>query len=156
MTWALERWKQVEDIRKVRAETKKLKAFTPSEVSEIFDKKIKDVVDASIDEKTTELVGPDGVTGRKAEQRTDIAWALEALFARVERGMTVEIRFIAPEAKKNEDGTEEKEPPVFNELREINRNLVFPAIERDPVLNLPKLPAEGGGARGRKAKEPSQ
>ena len=156
VTWALERWKQVEDIRKVRSETKKLKAFSSEEISEIFDKKIKEVIDAAVSEKTSQLVAPEGATGRKAEQRTDIAWALEALFARVERGMTVEIRFLAPEVKTKEDGTTTEEPPVFNELREINKNLIFPEIDRDPVLSLPQLPAEGGGARGRKAREPSQ
>jgi hypothetical protein len=49
VTWALNTWKQVEDIRKVRAETRKLPAFSEKEVEEI----------ASLKHITPQLVFPE-------------------------------------------------------------------------------------------------
>ena len=39
--WGLDQWKKVEDIRKIRAETAKLKAFTADDVETIFGSKIR-------------------------------------------------------------------------------------------------------------------
>lgn len=154
VTWALDKWKQVEEIRKIRAETKKLKVFSPEEILETFDKKIQSTIKDAIEEKTTSLIGPNGVTGRKAEQRADISWALEALFSRIERGMTVEIKFLPPLQEKKEDGTEEPEPVVFQELRNIKSSLEFPEIERSPILTIPKIPPENDQVKSRKTRQP--
>jgi plasmid stabilization system protein ParE len=40
VTWALNTWKQVEEIRRVRAETRKTEVLTEKEASDVFDKKI--------------------------------------------------------------------------------------------------------------------
>lgn len=149
--WSLDRWKQVEDIRKVRAETLKIKSFTKAEIEEFFDKKITETVRQEIQQETSNLIGSSTPVGRKAEQANDIAWALESLFARVERGLTVEIRISPPAPAKTEDGTDVSEPAVFDEIRQINRKLSFPSAEATPILSLPIVPEDG---RARKTKSP--
>jgi hypothetical protein len=97
ITWALNTWKQVEDVRKVRAETRKLSAFSEKEVDDIFDRKIKSIMGTSIDAETKRLLADTGTRGgRVYEQGEHLKRALESILARVERGMTVEIRALPP------------------------------------------------------------
>ncbi|WP_262298588.1 hypothetical protein [Microvirga sesbaniae] len=144
VVWALDRWKQVEEIRKLRSETRKNKSFSEEEIKTFFDKKIEDTVKAAIDQKTTELVGPaDGKAGRKEEQRADISWALESLLARIERGMTVEVRFLPPTASAtDESGGASGQTEDFQTLSELAPQLVFPAADAAPVLAIPRAEPE--------------
>jgi hypothetical protein len=48
VTWALATWKSVEEIRKVRAETAKIPAFTPDDIKKIFDSKIKETISTAV------------------------------------------------------------------------------------------------------------
>jgi hypothetical protein len=75
--------------------------------------------------------------GRKYEQREDIKWALESILARVERGMTVEIRLIPPTPTAAHEGEAPSVPKEFQELQELVPKLTFPRIEGAPVLRLP-------------------
>jgi hypothetical protein len=52
-----------EKIRKVRAETQKLKSFTPEEVDTIFGKKIETQISLAVDEKLNQLVNDEFQTG---------------------------------------------------------------------------------------------
>src|SRR3546814_17998548 len=86
---------QVEEIRKLRAETSKHKSFTEEEIEGFFGEKIRKTIDDNVSAKVTELLGPaDGRAGRREEQRTDLTWTLEYILSRVSRGMTVDIRII--------------------------------------------------------------
>ncbi len=153
--WCIEKWKQIEDIRKVRAETKKLSSFTSEEVENFFDAKIKAKIEKDVDEKVSALIGPQGVSGRKAEQRTDMAWALEAMLARIERGLIVEIRLPPPPPDVIEGDVSARETDQFQELRELNNEMKFPAVEGAPVLNLPKMNSdeEQPASRNRKRRQ---
>ena len=153
--WCIEKWKQIEDIRKVRAETKKLSSFTNEEVENFFDAKIKAKIEKDIDEKLSALIGPQGVSGRKAEQRIDMAWALEAMLARIERGLIVEIRLPPPPSDVVEGDVITRETDQFQELRELNNEMKFPAVEGAPVLNLPKMSSdeEQPASRNRKRRQ---
>ena len=132
--WALARWKEVEEIRKVRAETQKLTSFTPEEIGIFFDNKITATIDAAVSAKADQIVPiTDGETGRRHEQRTDVEWALSSLLARIERGMTVEIRFLPPESS-NESAAADA-----SRLADIVPTLSFPPRDPDPILSLPKL-----------------
>src|SRR3546814_739426 len=95
VTWALHTWKQVEEIRKLRAETSKHKSFTEEEIEGFFGEKIRKTIDDNISAKVTELLGPDdGRAGRREEQRNDLTWTLESILATVERGETVDNSFL--------------------------------------------------------------
>jgi hypothetical protein len=134
VTWAIATWRSVEEIRKLRAETRKVKSFTSEEVEEIFDKKIEKEIAIAVDQKVKELIPSADGAGRQHEQRIDMKWALESILGRVERGMTVEIRFLAPPAPR--EGEVDK-MATFSTLREVTPQLVFPAADPIPVLKLP-------------------
>jgi len=143
VTWALNTWKQVEEIRKVRADIQKTEVLTEKEASEIFDKKITEKIGAAIEAKVNELAKDDGKPGRVKEQRADLAWALESIMAHVERGMIVEIRFLPPiPATADSTSTEESAPsnPDFAMLQQIVPQLVFPKMEGNPILKIPAPP----------------
>jgi nucleoside-triphosphatase THEP1 len=144
VTWALSNWKQVEEIRKLRAETEKLQAHSEKEIEEFFDSKIKRMIDKAIDRKAKELVGSEDPKQRKAEQYIDLKWALNSLFARIERGMTVEMRFLPPPAEGEEDEAATTHREAFTEMAEIAPQLSFPEPEGTPILQLPsrKPPSE--------------
>lgn len=136
VTWALNTWKQVEDIRKVRAETSRLTVFTPQEVSKIFEEKIKKTIDDAVEEKAEALLEHlKSEAGRQKEIRTHLTKALHSILAHIEWGMTVEIRLLPPE--KTAEQTAEVQQ-TFNELAETAPKLSFPTIEGAPILELPK------------------
>ncbi len=56
VAWALSQWKKVEEIRKVRTETKKLKSYSSAEISEFFDEKIETIVHAAVVEEAKLLL----------------------------------------------------------------------------------------------------
>lgn len=135
VTWVIHNWKKVEEIRKLRSETQKNKSFTEDEIKKFFDKKIEASIETAVEEKIKELL-PDPKRGRHGEQANDLRWALKSLFARIERGMEVEVRFLAPKE------TEEKkiEPPIaaaFETMKQSVPELSFPAAQTSPVLQLP-------------------
>jgi hypothetical protein len=141
ITWALSQWKKVEEIRKIRSETKKNQAFTEQEIKSFFDSKIDGSIQAAIEEKVTELIGPaQKGPGRGNEKRTELAWAPESIIARIERGMTVEIRFVPPPAKKGEPEADDQQAAIaksFAAIAESVPQLVFPAPDKTPVLEIP-------------------
>ena len=139
VTWALHTWKQVLEIRKIRADMEKTNAFSEDEVESFFGPKIAEIVDKQIESKVTELVSPaDAPAGRKHEQRIDIHWALEQLLALVERGLKVEIHTLPPPPQEGGDEDQEAAiPGEFKLLEEIKLQLVFPRTEGTPVLDLP-------------------
>jgi hypothetical protein len=136
VTWAIQTWRSVEEIRKIRADTQKVKSFSVEEIEEIFDSKIQKEIGIAIDQKVDELIPAKDGAGRHHEQRNDMKWALESILGRVERGMTVEVRFLPPPAP-----TEGEAAPAnaasFEELKVLTPQLQFPAPDKTPVLTLP-------------------
>ena len=136
VTWALNTWKQIEEIRKVRADTSKLTMFSEEEVKSIFETKIKDFIEEAVSEKLDALL-TDGETGRPKEQRINLRHSLDSLLARIERGVTIQVRFLPPPQITQEDGTQSEIPKEFEVLQEITPQLVFPKFEGTPILPLP-------------------
>jgi len=173
VTWALKSWKDLEQIRKIRAETAAIPAFSRAEVEKIFDDKIRETIEKTIAEKARELIPDDGKAGRKPELQTALRMALESLLARIERGMTIEIKAL-PERQKTEAETEAAYAKVAKvaqaqnaKIEELKVSLVFPKPEADPITRLPAPPSgrefdrvsskgEGGRAKARKRKEISK
>jgi hypothetical protein len=138
LTWAIATWASVEGIRKLRSETQKNKSFTEAEIKTFFESKVESTIEAAIEQKVIDMLGPPKKeAGRSKEQRTDLAWALESILTRVERGMTMELRFLPPAQEENAESTAVPEPKVFQELREIVPQLSFSASDPSPILQLP-------------------
>lgn len=148
ITWALNTWKQVEEIRKVRAETASIPALKDEPIQQLFEGTINKTIAAAVEAKVEEVVSTiEGKEARKNEQRTDIKWALESILARVERGMTVEIRMLPPPQQPDENGENPPLPSQFQELNEISRQMVFPKMKGDPILQLTAADAEKGKSK---------
>ena len=140
--WVLDTWKKVEEVREVRERTRKLQIEENKALLELFDASIKQTIEAAVEAKITEIMPVvDEKDGRTQELNTHLNLALHSLFARIERGMTVEIRFIHqplssedPEQKKSD---QEKEAD-FAKLAAISPQLVFPLPAANPILMLPR------------------
>jgi hypothetical protein len=126
VTWALHTWNQVEGIRKVRAETRKLNAYSEKEIEEMYDKKIISIIEAAVTEKTEDLVKQIVHKSERAfEQCHQLKVSLESILERIERGMTVEIRFLPPPTRTDANGAPPAETAAFESLSTIAPQLVF-------------------------------
>jgi hypothetical protein len=136
--WAIDLWGEVEKIRKVRAETRQLKIHTEKELQALFDDKIKDKFAEAIRGEVERLLGPENSQpGRRTELRNGLAWALESLIARIERGIQIDVRSVPPTAPSPEEQRDPKVGQAFTELEEIKRKLAYPESEDQPVMKLP-------------------
>lgn len=139
VTWALHQWKTVEEIRKVRTETKKLTAFSEPEVKDFFDAKIESIVEAAVKKEAKTLLDQSPLDApRRNELTSEVEWALRALFARIERGMKVEIRFNLPEPEEGKSESKDTKK-TRDTLEEVRTALIFPKIDGSPILSLPSV-----------------
>lgn len=137
--WALGVWRDVEDIKNVRAQTQKLISFTAEEVEKIYGTKIKSHVESAIDEKLKELIGEITGASRKNEQTTELRFGLQYILAGIERGLTIEIRHLPPPISEHSGDASED---LLNTLAIVAKDLVFPDIDTaNPILTLPAEPA---------------
>lgn len=138
--WILDTWKKVEEIREVRERTRKLRIEGDKALLSMFDNSIKQTVDAAVEAKVKELVPSTGETdGRKKELETHLDHALHSLFARIERGMTIEIKFLPPPVRDGADPSEaEAVAKSFAQLAQLSPQLVFPPPAAEPILTLPR------------------
>ncbi len=134
--WCLDTWKKVEDIRNIRAQTAQLQAFEADEVERIFGPKIEQQIQAAIEAKVEELTRELDDQGRKNELQNGLRYILRQFLARVERGLTVDIKYL-PHSEANDDAesSEEKEHRR-SEIHEVASRLVFPRAVGEPVLKL--------------------
>ena len=136
VTWALNVWRSVEEIRNIRAQTAKLKSFTPEEVEAIFEPKITAEIAAKTELKVKELIDNGAAPkDREGELAGRLTWALETLLAKTERGMTIEVRPPPPPIAENEEANEGADKDTTRqELLDIQKQLVFPEASQDPIL----------------------
>ncbi len=130
ITWALDVWKRVSEIRGLRVTASKIPTFKEPDLK-FFDDKIKTTVAAEIETKAKELQGlaKDKDARTSGERRTHITWVLKTLLALVERGLKVEIRSLPPSPPA--DDSEAPLPQAFKMLNETIPQLVWEA----PYLN---------------------
>jgi hypothetical protein len=113
-------------------------------------------VKAGVTAEAARLVAEGQVSGeRKNEVHTFLEKSLEALLARIERGMTVEIRLLPPPKEEGNEGAEVT-AVAFQHLAEIQKQLAFPAPSGEPVLQIPRLSegedkAKGGSPKSKEA-----
>jgi hypothetical protein len=150
--WLIEKWKAIEEIRKVRVEVSKLEieaAIGP------MDDKINEMVKASVQEQVSLLIGQyKGERGRKNELENSIEWALDSLISRIERGMTIEIRVLAP-PQENVDDDDSIKPEVYEDVDAVGRRLQSVRVfEQKPILKLPPpKPPDGADEQISKTKK---
>lgn len=132
--WGLDQWKKVEEIRKIRAETTKLKAFSAEEVEAIFGSKIKEEIAAGIDEKVAELVAGVKPAARKNELANGLRKDLSEFLGRLERGLKVEVHLIGGLEPTEADETPDQS--ADQELRRISSELNYPPPSTDPILKI--------------------
>lgn len=148
ITWLLHTWKQSLEIRSLHQQGKKL-GLTDEELKPIHDK-IAITVENAIDARLKELLPGKAQRDRLPELENDLRWALRSLFARIERGLAIEIRFIEPPKKPDESGhAAAARAKEFGKMQEISKGLEFPAPAKDAILELPGLePKHRGEGRG--------
>jgi hypothetical protein len=138
ITWLLDCLERTQRIRKLRQEAKE--TGHPEEGLKIFDKQVSDIISVEVNKRISELIDGGGKvrdSGRVNEIENGLRWAVDSLFARVERGMTVEVRFIPPPKMEAESGAEPSADDEFSKLAEIRQSLTFPSSAGEPVRQLP-------------------
>lgn len=136
-TWCLDTWKKIEDIRNVRAQTSKLSAFKPEEVEAIFGEKIKQQVEKAIDKKVLEMTSNVKDQPRSNEIKNGLRPALRQFLARVERGLTVDIRYLPRQPQEGDSAEVLGEVSQKQaEMQEVASKLIFQRPEGEPILEL--------------------
>ncbi|WP_072394303.1 hypothetical protein [Hyphomicrobium sp. CS1GBMeth3] len=134
ITWFLATYKQTLELRELRA---RLKAVGVDE-SAMLDAKIEQLVNEAVEKRVADVVTVKLEDGRRNEVSNGLRLVLKDLWARVELGMTVEVRFLPPATSEEPTAKEKKELKIYEDLRKIQRELVFPTIRGEPFLRLSK------------------
>lgn len=135
--WCLATWKTVEDIRNVRAQTAKLKSFEPDEIEHIFGEKIVKEIDSAIEAKAAELTAAITDKPRAYEVQNGLRPTLRQFLARIERGLTVDVRYLPPPLPEAPDeGAAEDREEKKSEMHIAASKLNFPRPVGDPILRL--------------------
>lgn len=151
VTWALDTWERVENIRKVRAEIATLEETkSRPEMEQLLTNMIKETIEKKIVEYSDVLLNvARAEEARKHELRNHLDWALQSILSRIERGMVVEIRLLPPPVETDENGAEKPAPQAFQDIEKVISEMVFPRLQGTPVLQLPPSePPKEGGPKG--------
>jgi len=135
--WSLKTWKTVEEIRQLRAQTANIGSFTEDEIEKFFGDKIESEIKKSIDEGISVILSEIEDQHRKNELETGLSSLLKQFLARIERGMTVDVKYLPPPQADGdlEEIVEEREEKAY-EMQVAASKLVFPRPVGSPVLLL--------------------
>lgn len=142
VSWCLDQWKKGEEIRVLRNNTANLAGVPEAQqLVDQFDTLIRGTIKASVREESERLARDSHADEpRKNELANHLEVALEGLLARIERGMTVELRFLPPPSVEAETEEGDEAAAEFQEMKDLQQRLVFPEPARDPLLQLTTLP----------------
>lgn len=135
VSWGLKTWKDIEEIRKVRAETQKLTMPNQDDILKKFDDNINDTIKIAIQEQV-EALSASANKKQRANHEKQLGDALNSLLERLERGMSVEIKCLPPKSNEDEDQELNPDTELYDKIKEISESLEFPKIESSPILNL--------------------
>lgn len=147
------RWKTFATFER-RPLTANLATFSAQEVETIFGAKIEEQIDVALEEKVTQITANVSDDARRNELQNGLRTLLRLFLARIEREMTVDIRYLPPseeEGATDVEGAEDREARQ-NEIREIASTLVFPRPVGDPVLKLEATNDEAPAGKSQKPK----
>lgn len=139
ITWALDAWERVEKIRKIRTETANLEdTKSRADVEQLFAKMIEEAIEKAIKEYSVVVMeNAKAEKARRNELKNQLGWALRSILSRIERGMVVEIRRLAPPVEKDEEGANKPAPQAFQDIEKAIPKLVFPRVQGPPIFQLP-------------------
>ncbi len=142
--WCLDTWKKVEDIRNVRAQTAQLKSFDEKEVEGIFGPKITKQIESAIEEKIIKMTAGIESEARKNELQNGLRPTLRQFLARIERGLTVDVRYLpAPKSDNDAENADEVRETKSAEIHAVVAKLVFPRPVGNPVLQIESANDDG-------------
>lgn len=149
--WMLDAYAKYLEILELRERLKSYNMTTQTldEVTAAGDKEIEEAIEAAV-----QKILKKKLVGRAAELANGLRYALRGLIARIERGMTIEVRFLP--APKEEGQTEEQAAEADrqeSELRDLQRNLVYPPVPEKPLLAIPARHAKNRGAKSPKPRK---
>lgn len=149
VNWGLGVWKQVEEIRALRTQAKKVGLHSEEEMKAFFDTKIEATIDAAVKSEAKRLTEHLANANRANEITNGLEIFLKPFLARMERGLTVDIKLLPHAAE------DEAEAAAVTELNGLAATLVFPAPAKDPILALTSPEAvKLSKARKRSVKRP--
>ena len=139
ITWVLNTYTSILQIKKMKNEAADDLGFDEVQLA-VFEEAIAEKIDAGIEARLTEIFGDGEIGGRTAELRNGMAWAHQYLLAQIERGMKIEVSFVAPPT-----GTEEtpEQREAFDDLGGIVDSLEFPTVSGAPVTQIPPPLSDG-------------
>ena len=132
--WCIDVVKGGHDVRKIVEDARK--ADVSPLIVDQMDKEIQKKVDEQIDKRINELLeGYTGDISRKNELKQMTRLTLRQLLERIERGMKIEPRALAPpnRAESDDHSTQNQ---AFEQIEDIALSLDFPQIEGEPLLQL--------------------
>ncbi len=135
VSWILDTWKSALEIKELRNRAKAI-SFDEDELK-IFENKVDKLIDAKVKERVAEIMETSKTEGpRSQEVENGLIWAHRALLARIERGMTLDVRFLPP-AEPLPDDEVSPHAADFETLRVLSPTLEFPTPSGAPILRLP-------------------
>lgn len=133
VSWALDMWKKIEEIRSLRAQTRKV--INDDAIDSIFEKTIKDLLNTNREQIIDELMARcKDETSRKHELRNHVEAAINSILARVERGMVVEIKFSPAETNTDDADASNNVSAQLDELQQKMMARSFPKGEQTEYL----------------------
>ncbi len=139
--WALDTWKAVEEIRHLRAQTQQIRMPRETDIRELFEKAINEKIETAIDGKVKELL-PNQDEPRHKELANHLSIALRSMLARIERGLSIEIRYVPTLPSESVAASSDKAASAFAALGDTVPTLIFPPATADPILKLPQQAPE--------------
>ncbi|WP_368418449.1 hypothetical protein [Rhodovarius sp.] len=151
VTWALDTWKKVEEIRKVRADVRKLELENAATIADQLEKEIEDKVKLLVDAEVKMILGKRfEEEGRAQEQRVDLTQVLGLVLDQVQKGVTIQVRLGPPPPADGPDVA----PAVktrsrqFAELAQVRQKLSFPRFSEEPLTFLSRPANDDKGSGG--------
>jgi hypothetical protein len=137
--WALDRRRQLEEIRKFREDARKIPGLDDDDLEAALGKRVKALSTDAVRDYAGHLLNRRELRVTRAqEQREKMEDALQSILTRVENGMSVEIRFLPPAMNDHEDKKRLfGKAMTLEKLREISDSLVFPLADANPIVWLP-------------------
>lgn len=103
-----------------------------------YDQKADEIVKEAIQQRIDQLMPLfTGGKERGKEVENYLAWAMESLVWRIERGLRVEIRQLPPPAPSGQPAETSAERAAAQEIADAQKTLDYPEAKGAPILRLP-------------------
>lgn len=149
ITWLLNTWKQALEVRQLHINAKALEL--PAKLLDQLQNQIDQKIETEIAKHAETLVSAISDAGRRNELQISAKRALHLMLAKIERGMTVEVKFLPPptgDVDGPASATPDANKAAFQRLAIVRKELVFPAIEGEPLIQLDGPASSEASAEG--------